>query len=450
MKISLERVFHPVGQGAFYSEQIYSGKNVFEMVFDCGNDRGHNKKKLKEYSPELFNYFEHRINNNKDKVWKIDLLFISHFHADHISFLITYKGQYQVKNLIIPDLSEKQIILLLIDVLLKKNEIDIDFQAYYQLLTDTKRFFGQNCHIIKINTNKSNAYSSNTDESNTDKNKNKDLVIVTNEGIVESRGELLKTFNPIFKLQYTDNKLIIYHPDPQSHYYFPIWLYIPYDFIKYFGCLNYENKLSNLLNINEFTPQCLKDVKDITEILKDNTKNSLSCLKALYEKINKDLNKICLGAFSGPVPFHLYSYLRNLDLKKYNKIYKKQSCLYTGDIPFKATKKINCVEEVRKLIIESYASLSKLYFKSEDYDFENNFDWHIGTLQIPHHGSGSNYSDDFFKLKFINAVICFGLNNKYSHPNGELLLKLLEKNKIIRDVSNKYTKMYARRFKIYY
>ena len=450
MKISLERVFHPVGQGAFYSEQIYSGKNVFEMVFDCGNDRGHNKKKLKEYSPELFNYFEHRINNNKDKVWKIDLLFISHFHADHISFLITYKGQYQVNNLIIPDLSEKQIILLLIDVLLKKNEIDIDFQAYYQLLTDTKRFFGQNCHIIKINTNKSNTYSSNTDESNTDKNKNKDLVIVTNEGIVESRGELLKTFNPIFKLQYTDNKLIIYHPDPQSHYYFPIWLYIPYDFIKYFCRSDYKEKLSDLLDKTKFTPQCLKDVKDITEILKDNTKNSLSCLKALYEEINRDLNKICLGVFSGPIPFHLYSYLRNLDLKKYNKIFKEQSCLYTGDIPFKATKEINCVEEVRKLIIKSYASLSKLYFESQDYDFENNFDWHIGTLQIPHHGSGRNYSDDFFKLKFINAVICFGLNNKYSHPNGELLLKLLEKNKIIRDVSNNYTKKYARRFKIYY
>lgn len=419
MKIFLKRVFHPVGQGAFYSEQIYSGNNVFEMVFDCGNERGHNKKKLKEYSPKLFDYFEHRIINNKDKVWKIDLLFISHFHADHISFLITYKGQYQVKNLIIPELSDKQIILLLIDVLLKKNEIDIDFQAYYQLLTDTKRFFGQNCHIIKINSGKSN-------ESN-----------------------LLKTFNPIFKLQYTDNKLIIYHPDPQSHYYFPIWLYIPYDFIKYFSSLNYEKALFDFLNETKFTPQCLKDVKDITEISEVNTKESLSRLKELYKQINWDLNKICLGVFSGPVPFHLYSYLRNLDLKKYNKIFKKQSCLYTGDIPFKATKEINCVEEVRKLIIKSYASLSKLYFESEDYDFENNFDWHVGTLQIPHHGSGSNYSDDFFKLKFINAVICFGLNNKYSHPNGELLLKLLEKNKIIRDVSNNYTKKYARRFKIY-
>ena len=458
MKIFLKRVFHPVGQGAFYSEQIYSGNNVFEMVFDCGNDRGHNKKKLKEYSPKLFDYFEHRIINNKDKVWKIDLLFISHFHADHISFLITYKGQYQIKNLIIPVLSEEQIILLLIDVLLKKNVIDIDFQAYYQLLTDTKRFFGENCHIIKINTNKSN-----TDE---DKNKNKDLVIVTNEGKVESRGELLKTFNPIFKLQYNDNKLIIYHLDPQSHYYFPIWLYLPYDFIKYFCCSDYKRKISTFFIKTKLTSELLMDVKDITEILKHIEKKlkniekklkkknkiinikPLNYLKAQYMKINRDLNKICLGVFSGPIPFHLYSYLRNLNLKEYNKIFKEQSCLYTGDIPFNATKEINCVEEIKKLIIESYASLSKLYSESEDYDFENNFDWHIGTLQIPHHGSGSNYSDDFFKLKFINAVICFGSNNGYDHPDEILKEKLLDKEKIIKEVSDYYKTKFKQKFEI--
>lgn len=459
MKISLKRVFHPVGQGAFYSEQIYSDKNVFEMVFDCGNELGHNKKKLKKNSLDLYNYFENRI-NNKDKVWKIDLLFISHFHADHISFLITYKGQYQVKNLIIPVLSEEQKSLLLIDVLLKK--IDIDFQAYHQLLTNTPKFFGEDCHIIKINTNKSN-----NDE---DKNKNKDLVIVTNEGKVESRGELLKTFNPIFKLQYNDNKLIIYHLDPQSHYYFPIWLYLPYDFIKYFCCSDYKRKISTFFIKTKLTSELLMDVKDITEILKhiekklkniekklknkNKKKNKiinikpLNYLKAQYMKINRDLNKICLGVFSGPIPFHLYSYLRNLNLKEYNKIFKEQSCLYTGDIPFNATKEINCVEEVRKLIIESYASLSKLYSESEDYDFENNFVWHIGTLQIPHHGSGSNYSNDFFKLKFINAVICFSKNNRYKHPDEKLKKKLLDKEKIINEVTDKYLTEYKQEFEI--
>ncbi|OTQ75595.1 hypothetical protein [Gilliamella sp. N-G2] len=165
-------------------------------------------------------------------------------------------------------------------------------------------------------------------------------------------------------------------------------------------------------------------------------------------KFNRDLNKICLGVFSGPVPFHLYSYLRNLDLKEYNKIFKEQSCLYTGDIPFNATKEINCVEEIRKLIIKSYASLSKLYSESEDYDFENNFDWHIGTLQIPHHGSGSNYSDDFFKLKFINAVICFGSNNGYDHPDEILKEKLLDKEKIIKEVSDYYKTKFKQKFEI--
>lgn len=457
MKILLKREFHPVGQGAFYSEQIYSDNNVFEMVFDCGNAPKHNKKSTIKADSELSKYFKCRTQNND---WKIDLLFISHFHADHISFLIKYRRKYQVKNLIIPLLTPQEINLLLLGVALKEYQIDI--KAYHELLTNPEKFFGEDCHIIKINTNKSN-----NDE---DKNKNKDLVIVTNEGKVESRGELLKTFNPIFKLQYNDNKLIIYHLDPQSHYYFPIWLYLPYDFIKYFCCSDYKRKISTFFIKTKLTSELLMDVKDITEILKHIEKKlkniekklknkkkkknkiinikPLNYLKAQYMKFNRDLNKICLGVFSGPVPFHLYSYLRNLDLKEYNKIFKEQSCLYTGDIPFNATKEINCVEEIKKLIIESYASLSKLYSESEDYDFENNFDWHIGTLQIPHHGSGSNYSDDFFKLKFINAVICFGSNNGYHHPDEILKEKLLDKEKIIKEVSDDYKTKFEQKFEI--
>ncbi|OTQ78246.1 hypothetical protein B6D23_09370 [Gilliamella sp. N-W3] len=435
MKISLKRVFHPVGQGAFYSEQIYSGNNVFEMVFDCGNAPEHNEESTIKADSKLSKYFKCRTQNND---WKIDLLFISHFHADHISFLIKYRRKYQVKNLIIPLLTPQEINLLLLGVALKEYQIDI--KAYHELLTNPEKFFGEDCHIIKINSDKSN-------ESN-----------------------LLKTFNPIFKLQYTDNKLIIYHPDPQSHYYFPIWLYIPYDFIKYFCRLDYNRKISTFFTKTKLTSELLMDVKDITEILKhiekklkniekklknkNKNKNKiinikpLNYLKAQYMKFNRDLNKICLGVFSGPVPFHLYSYLRNLDLKEYNKIFKEQSCLYTGDIPFNATKEINCVEEIRKLIIKSYASLSKLYSESEDYDFENNFDWHIGTLQIPHHGSGSNYSDDFFKLKFINAVICFGSNNGYDHPDEILKEKLLDKEKIIKEVSDYYKTKFKQKFEI--
>ena len=65
----LTRTIHTVGQGAFYSE-IFSArkKKLFTTVYDCGsNDR--------EY-----------LNTNIEKFGAADLVFISHFHNDHIIF----------------------------------------------------------------------------------------------------------------------------------------------------------------------------------------------------------------------------------------------------------------------------------------------------------------------------------------------------------------------------
>ena len=83
----LERTFHPVGHGAFYTERFYTdnGDNVANIVFDCGCYEGPRSRKSKPY-------FEKQINDIVDTVFplcatktKIAALFISHFHADHIN-----------------------------------------------------------------------------------------------------------------------------------------------------------------------------------------------------------------------------------------------------------------------------------------------------------------------------------------------------------------------------
>ena len=64
----LTRAIHPVGQGAFYSE-IFSArkKTRFTAVYDCGSND-------KEY-----------LKTNIEKFGTVDLVFISHFHNDHIN-----------------------------------------------------------------------------------------------------------------------------------------------------------------------------------------------------------------------------------------------------------------------------------------------------------------------------------------------------------------------------
>jgi len=70
------RTFNAVGQGAFYTEKSGNG---FTTVYDCG---GQNKK-----------FVEEKIKKTFLKDGKIGILFISHFHSDHINgveFLLTH------------------------------------------------------------------------------------------------------------------------------------------------------------------------------------------------------------------------------------------------------------------------------------------------------------------------------------------------------------------------
>ena len=78
----MDRTFWPVGQGAFYSETFSCscGKRKkcfdFTMVYDCGTMS--NQQHVEQSAKDLLN----AINPTK-----IDVLFISHLHSDHISYV---------------------------------------------------------------------------------------------------------------------------------------------------------------------------------------------------------------------------------------------------------------------------------------------------------------------------------------------------------------------------
>lgn len=95
---NLTRTIHPVGQGAFYSE-IFSvrKKKLFTAVYDCGSN---NKGRLK---------------TNIEKLGTIDLIFVSHFHEDHINGIKEIK---KIKNsnplIVIPGISHYSFVIDLI------------------------------------------------------------------------------------------------------------------------------------------------------------------------------------------------------------------------------------------------------------------------------------------------------------------------------------------------
>lgn len=94
----LQRVFHPVGHGAFYTERFYdeNSKNFLSVIYDCG------AKKLKNLQGIIDREFV------KDEA--IAALFVSHFHADHVNGIEHLLKRCHIDKIFIPYLTGLEVI----------------------------------------------------------------------------------------------------------------------------------------------------------------------------------------------------------------------------------------------------------------------------------------------------------------------------------------------------
>lgn len=88
--IDFLRSLRPVGQGAFYTEVFKKDDGtLFTVVYDCGTETDSS-------------ILEAQIDEFKKEITQIDLLFISHFHKDHISGLDKLLKKIPVIKTVIP------------------------------------------------------------------------------------------------------------------------------------------------------------------------------------------------------------------------------------------------------------------------------------------------------------------------------------------------------------
>lgn len=98
----VKRTFHPVGQGAFFTEQFYNDDAttlLYNVVYDCGSK-----------SQGIKTQMERSIRNVFHDKKKIDVLFLSHFDDDHINFVKTLKdnGHLSGTKIFIPMLAAEE------------------------------------------------------------------------------------------------------------------------------------------------------------------------------------------------------------------------------------------------------------------------------------------------------------------------------------------------------
>ena len=130
----IQRFFHPIGQGAFYSER-HTSCNI-NIVYDCGTTNPSSQAKQRVVSQSF----------SKDDV--IHILFISHFDKDHVSLIDTLKKAVnRIERVVLPLLhNEQKIFLSNIYKALKQPRLE-------KLVSNPNEFFGEETQIIGVRPN---------------------------------------------------------------------------------------------------------------------------------------------------------------------------------------------------------------------------------------------------------------------------------------------------------
>jgi beta-lactamase superfamily II metal-dependent hydrolase len=374
MKLEFSRTFHPIGQGAFYYEIHFTDKKNFTIVYDCGS----NSFEEEELEIEISRVFP--------KGLDIDILFISHFHADHINGIDALKKHCNIKNVVLPELNEEAKILVKISNL-------INNYTKEKLIDNPKEYFkegGKNTAVFLV----------------------KERLVPGEEG----EDSETKTSINISDMDFNYEEIITI-PSGKAFTFGmeKLWYFIPY---------NYRQEERK----EDFIKELPEDLKDLTNIktIKDILINKEKIEKA-YRKIKGDLNKNSMILFSGndkkdnEVKSVYYSPNPG---KKIQTLSFPGSCIYFGDIDLKAK-----------------GVLDDIVFKSRIRDYIKN----VATIQIPHHGSKHNLNDTIIdKINNIKtAIVSFGTENTYGHPCEDLMKQIIEKKitlfRVTKELNTKVT-----------
>lgn len=273
--MKLIRTFHPIGQGAFYTERHNFNGTNFTIVYDCGSTTLNGQK------------LERKIKSTFPKNQIIDILFISHFHVDHINGIEILAKHCRINKVVIPLIDNETKILLNVTNLIDNNYTDTS------LIDNPEDFFGENTTIIRIEPTEINTNS---------------------EGIGFSET------TDISKINYSATI-------PSGTIFTPLdnvdWIFVPFNY-------KHEERSKQFRKSLEFYGLTFDDIDSISKI----KKNKDDVIKA-YKSIDGDLNKNSMILYSGNksnvhIPCSTYYICAVYYLRHFQEF--NIGCLYLGDI----------------------------------------------------------------------------------------------------------------------
>lgn len=354
----LKRIFHPIGHGAFYTEQFYPDGDTqpcFTVVFDCGRfEAAKEGWSYKQYKDAIEHYVS--VDSGLISGQRIDLLFISHFHTDHILGVEYLLENYDVTKIIMPVMTIEAILDSL-STSYEEDNYDKEVLLFYEKLNGE---YSRKVCFVDIQDFRPG------DEDTTEI----DLLTEEFSSICSiNKSTLLKChrwyYKPYYKVDWAKEdamnaKLQNTFPEVFSS-----------------SKINYERLCG------AFETKGVGTFKDIyASIFGKNNHNSYSLTLFSGMSCNKLCHKGCHVKANGNIV--------NYQLCSCN-------CLYMGD----------------------YEALGNKQKDLKEY-YANEWD-DIGIVQVPHHGSEHNSNDALYQGRRRLCIISADSNDKYNHPDQAVL-----------------------------
>lgn len=373
----MKRNIWPVGHGTFCTEKFYYNCNNFTIVYDCGGNSKAIKTCVEEFLPEI---------HSRDSKPVIDMVFISHFHHDHINGLDMLMNRANVRRFILPQidnttLAEAYIYNLSCVNLQEMTDADFCVQdLIYSLATNQERF--REVPITKIRPSE------------------------------EGEQPDIYTAEEFSRPVLPSGSSIVLHSEHTGD---TIWEFIPVNVYRGTDKQNKLIKLLQVLSVEERNPIVDANGNIDFDILKrwaenkEQRKKLIEAYKDVFEKKEEDekkgnLNASCMPLYSGPrdaVRTHVgkftidefwgrkrmyrwygdYNYMYDSRLIRHT-----SACLYMGDF-----------EPLTKVGDKTHLALLREQLTEKRWN-------KIGLQQIPHHISNKNYCMDLYE----QPKVCFG------------------------------------------
>lgn len=387
MRYKVTRTIQPVGQGGFYTEIFeipnQEGKiSTHCVVYDCGSAT--RAEPIRTIESALFD----------DDRLDIDILFISHFDDDHVNGLAELSKKHRIKRIVIPQIQ--------------------GYEWYYVLEDSIKRgTYQPRGNLIKSFLN------SIRNETSQDEIQIIEIAPIDSEERPDRNNYDAQSINELDYQKFWPSGLVLYPFEKELG-----WIYIPVNTLDLNKINSLKRKLAPFFDA------------ELDPTIWDNLSGD-KCAKVISEHRStiNDIYKEVFGS-SNASSMCLYSGLDSVNLQSESNIHNgswqfcycrhywcrskenSEACLYTGDSNLNDPKLRNT------LICLLHQHIRR-----------------IGLIQIPHHGSVHNFSNNAFYELCEDALpllfVSYGCYNRYGHPSTRLLGKLRTDGYKIAEVTEK-------------